>query len=98
MTHQPHRTDMNSRTRSVAIGMLTCVFSAASWAQQSVPELEAKAQDISDQIEQLQSDAENHDNAAEGMRGVAENVSGSGNCSGIGAMLCQGIGQLGAMK
>jgi hypothetical protein len=98
MAHQPHRTDMNSGTRSLAIGVLTCVLSAGSWAQQSVPELEAKAQDISDQIEQLQSDAENHDNAAEGMRNVAENVSGSGNCSGIGAMLCQGIGQLGAMK
>jgi TPR repeat protein len=66
---------------------------AASFAS-STNGVDPKSQEIADKIEELQTDIEQHQTAAQNWSNTAQNLAGSG-CSGTGAALCQGIGQVG---
>ena len=56
-----------------------------------------RQEEIEDRIASLQSDIEDHETAAENWNNTIQQLSSSG-CSGVGAALCQSIGQLGVAK
>lgn len=56
-----------------------------------------ESQEIADKIEELQSDIEQHETAAERWSNSAQNLANSG-CSGVGAALCESIGQAGVAE
>jgi TPR repeat protein len=62
------------------------------------PDEVAKRQQVADKIEDLQSDIEQHEAAAQGWDENATKALDTGSCNGPGLAICQGIAQMGAAK
>jgi hypothetical protein len=65
--------------------------------QETAASIKERQEEIADKIQELQSDIEEHESAVETWNNTIQDLSNSG-CSGIAALLCQGIGQAGVAK
>jgi hypothetical protein len=70
----------------------------AAQQQETVAGIKEQKEEIADKIRELQSDIEEHESAAETWNDTLQNLSDTSSCTGIGAALCQGIGQVGVAK
>jgi hypothetical protein len=67
--------------------------------QANAASIKQQQQEIADKIQELQSDIEEHESAVETWNDTLQTLAAdNSNCSGISALICQGIGQAGVAK
>jgi hypothetical protein len=71
----------------------------ATLQQETAARIKERQEEIADKIQELQSDIEEHESAVETWNDTLQTLAAdNSNCSGISALICQGIGQVGVAK